>query len=502
MYILKKKANAKKAKKAKPIYKRSSIFRRYFAFTAAIVLACMVILGLIMVVFVSSQWWNDKTEALVGNARNIITVAKEYHYDDEKEDNHSLKLLSSTLHTMSVATKSDYFITDSDGNIIVCENSVNGSCEQHGQMKISSDFMKRALKNGFSDYVNDASFGRGKFVVAVPIDTDVDGVEAENLGAVFAVEDAVEGLLPYVLGIVKVFFFTSLVLLGVSSLIIYFLCRGIAVPLDEMEEVTKHFAKGEFKHRANENYKRGYFSTFAAALNKMADELAVNEEAQKSFIANVSHELKTPMTTIGGFIDGILDGTIPQSQEQGYLKIVSSEVKRLSRIVVSMLNLSKIEAGEVSLSPVEYDISKQIFDTLLSFEKRIDEKHITIDGFENMENVTAYADKDLIQQVIYNLFDNAVKFTPENGVITVFAENKDKKTRVRIRNSGAGVSNEEISRIFERFYKVDKSRSFDVKGVGLGLYIVKTIINMHDGEITARSEEGQYTEFAFEIPTE
>ena len=232
----------------------------------------------------------------------------------------------------------------------------------------------------------------------------------------------------------------------------------------------------------------------------MADELAVNEEAQKSFIANVSHELKTPMTTIGGFIDGILDGTIPENQQRRYLQTVSTEVKRLARIVVSMLNLSKIEAGEVSLSPVEYDISKQVFETLLSFERRIDEKNISIEGFEDMTPVVAYADRDLVQQVIYNLFDNAVKFTPENGTITVFVNDTENETCVTIRNTGVSVSNDEISRIFERFYKVDKSRSFDVKGVGLGLYIVKTIINMHDGEISACSKEDEYTEFSFRLP--
>lgn len=484
----------------KPIYKRSTIFRRYFSFAALIVLVCMVILGLVLIIFVSSQWWNDKTDTLVGNARNIVSVAKEYHLADKSEADHTKKLLSSTLNTMSAATKSDYFITDREGNILVCENSLNGVCAEHGKMKITEDYMNRALNNGFTNYVSDPVFGRGKFVVAVPISNDVSG--GESIGAVFAVENAVEGLLPYILGILNVFFFTAIALLGVSSITIYQLCKGIAVPLEEMEEVTKHFAKGEFEHRANENYKRGYFSSFAAALNKMADELAVNEEAQKSFIANVSHELKTPMTTIGGFIDGILDGTIPENEQRKYLQTVSSEVKRLARIVVSMLNLSKIEAGEVALSPVEYDISKQIFDTLLSFERRIDEKNISIKGFEEMGPVTAYADKDLIQQVIYNLFDNAVKFTPENGTITVFAKNTETETCVTIRNTGVSVSNEEISRIFERFYKVDKSRSFDVKGVGLGLYIVKTIINMHDGEITASSKEGEYTEFSFKLPRE
>jgi signal transduction histidine kinase len=206
------------------------------------------------------------------------------------------------------------------------------------------------------------------------------------------------------------------------------------------------------------------------------------------------------MTSIGGFIDGILDGTIPAEEEKKYLSIVSSEVKRLSRMVVSMLNISKIEAGEIQLSEIKYDVGKQIFETLLSFEKKIDDKNIEIVGFENMNEVIIEADRDLIQQVIYNLFDNAVKFTPENGKITVEAYSTNESTTVKIRNSGAGVSEEEISRIFERFYKVDKSRSFDTKGVGLGLYIVKTIINMHEGEITASSKQGEYTEFSFEIP--
>ena len=174
----------------------------------------------------------------------------------------------------------------------------------------------------------------------------------------------------------------------------------------------------------------------------MAYQLAIDDESRKSFVANVSHELKTPMTTIGGFIDGILDGTIPPEEEKKYLGVVSNEVKRLARMVVSMLNLSKIESGEVPLSPVEYDIGKQVFETMLSFEKKIYENNIEIKGFEEINNVLIKADRDLVQQVLYNLLDNAVKFTPENGTIHIFASNDGKKTYVKIRNSGAGVAPE------------------------------------------------------------
>ena len=489
----------KKQKKLSAKNRQNSIFRQYFLFTVLIVVGCLVVLGSAMIIFISAQWWNEKTETLTRNAQDIVHIMTELKDRDYADEKTSYELLSNTLSIMSKATMSDYFIVDSKGVVRICkdmdEHGRASECAEHGAMVIPEQYMTRALKNGFTDYATDDVFGLGKFVVAVPAD-----IEKNGQMVVFAVEDAITGLLPYVLNIMLVFSLMTLVLLVLCFIIIYVLSKGLTDPIYEMQEVTKHFAKGEFEHRANENYRKGYLSDFAKSLNKMADELAADEEAQRSFVANVSHELKTPMTTIGGFIDGILDGTIPPEQQRSYLMIVSNEIRRLSRTVVSMLNLSKIEAGEVSIAPVRYDVGKQIFDTLLSFEKQINDKNINVEGFEDMGSVTINADKDLIQQVIYNLVDNAVKFTPENGVISISAKNEEEKTVVSIKNTGAGVSDEEISRIFERFYKVDKSRSYDVKGVGLGLYIVKTIVNMHNGEITARSENGKYIEFCFEIP--
>ncbi len=479
--------------------KKGPLFRRYFLITASIVVLALLILGSAMIVFTASQWWTERTEALLDNARSIEAAIHADDPDAFLAGGPDMNDFIDNLKIVSSATGSDFFLVDNDGRVIACKEAGQlhtiDDCVYHAGLQITENYMLRAIRTGFRDYINDEVFGSGKFVIAVPVI-----IHDTPIGALFGVEDAITGLLPYVLSILKTFFFSMIVALLLCSVIIYFFTRGVTQPLYEMEEVTKHFAKGEFQHRANENYKRGYLSEFAVALNQMADELAVEEEAQRSFIANVSHELKTPMTSIGGFIDGILDGTIPKEQETQYLRIVSKEIRRLSRIVVSMLNLSKIEAGEVDLSPVRYDIGAQLFETLLPFERTIDDKQIQVEGFEDMGVVNVTADRDLIQQVIYNLLDNAVKFTPEGGTIYLHAKQTDKGVRVSIRNSGAGVSNEEISRIFERFYKVDKSRSFDVKGVGLGLYIVKTIINMHDGTIRASSKEGEYTEFSFELP--
>lgn len=475
--------------------KRSNLFVRYFGISALTVSLGFVFVALAIVFFIAAQWWTDKVDTLVSNSQDIYTI---YSYVSEDEELDS-SAVATTLRIMSSATDSDYFITDNKGVVLICgdcEDGLSEKCDNHKNMTISKETLERAEEGGFSDYMTDDDFGMGRFVVALPIKDRADKTEV----IVFAVEDAVTGLVPYVINVITAILCFMLVALVMVFIAIYFITRGITKPLNEMKEVTTHFAKGEFEYRADENYKKRDFSEFAKALNKMAYELKIDDEAQKSFIANVSHELKTPMTSIGGFIDGILDGTIPPEEEKKYLTIVSNEVKRLSRMVVSMLNLSKIETGEVKLSPQKYDIGKQMFETLLSFEKKIDEKNIEIDGFEDINGVVIEADRDLIQQVIYNLVDNAVKFTPDGGTITLLAKNNDEKTVVTIRNSGAGVDEDEISRIFERFYKVDKSRSFDTKGVGLGLYIVKTIVNMHGGEIIASSKKGEYTEFSFEIP--
>ncbi len=477
--------------------KSTGLFRRYFSVSAAVVSTGFIFIGFVMMIFTAAQWWTEKVDMLTKNSQDISIIYAEYSRGEIPVDR-DIEHLSTTLSVMSKATMSDYFITDLEGKVIVCgdcEKAYSSNCEAHKEFVVAVDYMQRALDGGFTDYSTSEEFGIGKFIVAVPVKYG-----GENIAVVYAIEDAITGLFPYVLSIGQAFVWVILFALAIIFVVIFYLVKGITTPLNEMKEVTEYIAKGDFSYRANENYKKKNFSEFAKALNKMAYELSVDDEAQKSFVANVSHELKTPMTTIGGFIDGILDGTIPPSEEKKYLNIVSNEVKRLSRMVVSMLNLSKIEAGEVQLSPTRYDIGKQIFETLLSFEKKIDEKKIEILGFEDMGEVLVDADRDLVQQVIYNLIDNAVKFTPEKGSITVFAKADEEKTTVTIRNSGAGISAGEIERIFERFYKVDKSRSYDTKGVGLGLYIVKTVINMHDGTITAGSKQGEYTEFTFEIP--
>lgn len=476
--------------------KKNLFFLRFYIVSGLVIMAAFIVFGLMTIAMITMHWWNEKMDMLNDNSESIATDYINAVY--RQKNDLSTLLLGNDIQTISEATEADYFICDTSGKIIVCKEflETNGRvCPKHSAIEISADLVERARLERFSSFRSLDDNIRDSFVVAMPI------VYAGTVvGEVFAVEDAVQGLLPYVGSMFKMVFYAFLVALLVAYIIIYFYSRRITKPIGDMIEATSRYAKGDFTYHVNAEGSSQEMVNMAEAMNKMVDELAIDDKAKKSFVANVSHELKTPMTTIGGFVDGILDGTIPKEKEEEYLRTVSNEVKRLSRLVVAMLNLSKIESGEISIKPNKYNVSSQIIEVLLSMEQRLNEKKINVDGLEDMSDLKIYADRDLLHQVIYNLLDNAVKFTPEGGTITFFGKYENDATTITIRNSGQGISDDEISRIFERFYKVDQSRSFDVKGVGLGLYIVKTIVNMHDGVIKADSKKGEYTEFTFTIP--
>lgn len=477
-----------------------SIVRHYYLLTAVIITVSFMIFSVLMMVLVTSHWWNEKMDMLLENSEAISQsyVSALSSSDDDKRFN--TLILGNNIKTISDATESDYYVCGVDGKIIICPEFLsNGGkvCDEHSSIEVEPDLVSRAKTETFTSFTAlDPHFGNS-FIVAMPI--SYNGI---LIGEVFAVEDAVEGLLPYVASICRITFWSTLAGIIVAFASIYIITRRTTKPIEEIVEAMGRYAKGDFSYRVSAAGSNNDMQQVIFALNKMVDDLAVDNEAKKSFVANVSHELKTPMTTIGGFVDGILDGTIPPEKEKEYLMTVSTEVKRLARLVVSMLNLSKIESGEVKLQPTRYDISSQIIETLISMEQRITEKNISVEGLDEISDIKVYADRDLLHQVIYNLLDNAVKFTNENGTISVFASEEDDMISITLRNSGGGLSKEETSRIFERFYKVDQSRSFDVKGVGLGLYIVKTIINMHEGIIYADSVQGQYTQFTLKLPKE
>ena len=304
----------------------------------------------------------------------------------------------------------------------------------------------------------------------------------------------------HLMGIVTSAIVIAMVLVLIVSLIaVSLISVHVTSPLKHMSKAVREYARGDFSARVPVHGK-DEVAELAIAFNRMAEDLGRLETMRNSFLANVSHDLRTPMTTIGGFVDGILDGVIPPEKQDHYLTIVSTEVKRLSRLVSSLLDISKMEAGDRKFVMAPFDICEMGRQILISCEQRIEAKHLDV-GFEcDEEHLFVEADRDAIYQVFYNLCDNAVKYSSEGAKVLVrVTEEKNHKIQVTVFNEGPGIPDEDQPLVFERFYKADKSRSLDKSGLGLGLYIVKTIVKAHGEDIWVKSEYGKNCEFGFTL---
>ena len=299
-----------------------------------------------------------------------------------------------------------------------------------------------------------------------------------------------------------IFLFVSLlVVLACAALMIIF-ARQQSAPLRAMAKAAYDFGHGDLSARVKTDGKNTEeVEELALAFNNMASSLQKSEYQRQEFVANVSHELKTPMTTISGYVDGILDGTIPDSRQEYYLQIVSDETKRLSRLVRSMLDISQLqkEQGIPEEKKMHFDLEEAMGQVLITFEKKINDKKLNVDVDLPEHPVYTIANRDYITQVIYNLIDNAVKFCPEGGTLGLKIKEGGNKVYVSISNEGQTIPPEELPLVFDRFHKLDKSRSQNRDGWGLGLYIVKTIVCSHGENISVTSRDGK-TEFTFTMP--
>lgn len=284
----------------------------------------------------------------------------------------------------------------------------------------------------------------------------------------------------------------------ISALLVYIFTLRLTKPLKLINNAAKQIANGEFNKRVDIS-SEDEIGQLAESFNHMAKALENLEEMRRAFIANVSHELRTPMTSIQGFIEGILDGTIPPEREREYLSIVSDETRRLSRLTNDLLDLARMESGEMKLTFVTFDINELIRRCIIKMENLIVKKNIQIEANFHENVALVYADKDSIERVLLNLLHNAVKFVSEGGQITIETAKAKGKIQVSVKDNGVGIDSEEIGLIWDRFYKSDKSRGKDKTGTGLGLAIVKNIINEHGQEIHVESELGKGTIFKFKL---
>lgn len=472
---------------------QKTLFKKYLRITSLVILISFLILSLVMLIFVSNYWKSEKRNVLRKSAESIsriaasnaITLSRGVYQLDEVR-------MRSFMVAFADNIESDIFVTDSRGQIIMAAYSSGGNVNASGQ--VDADIMQKALGNRYGTQgTMGGIYTVPYYVVGVPIT-----VGTNTIGAVFAAYN-VASFNVFRVDLMKIFLYTMLAAFLVAFCVLWLFSYRLVQPLRIMAAAAHCFGEGNFSVRVPVT-SQDEIGQLAVAFNSMAGSLASGESVRRNFIANVSHELKTPMTTIAGFIDGILDGTIPPEKQDHYLKIVSQEVKRLSRLVRTMLDLSRIDSGEMKLRPARFDLTNTVLSALLSFEDAIDAKKIEVRGLEDAESIYVDGDPDMIHQVVYNLIDNAVKFTNDNGYLEIRLKSEPSRTVVSVENSGAGIAPDELPLIFERFYKTDKSRSQDKNGMGLGLYIVKTIVRLHGGEISAESVVNEYCRFIFWLP--
>ena len=403
------------------------------------------------------------------------------------------------LINLDIAAKvsdADTVICDEEGRILLCSDDPLG-CE-HQSMTVGTGFMEAVLSKGrvMDTGVIQGLYEDTRYVCAVPIR---DGGEA--LGIVI-VSRPVASSQAVLHKMTDIFISLSVMVVLVSVLAIGFFVNRQMRPLKIMAKTATAFGHGDLDARVEigDNYPHEV-EELALAFNNMASSLQKSEYQRREFVANVSHELKTPMTTIGGYVDGILDGTIPESRARHYMRLVSDETKRLSRLVRSMLDISQLqtEGGIPEEKKTRFDLEEMAGRVLITFEHKINAKGLEVEVQMPEHPVYTFANQDYMTQVVYNLVDNAVKFCPEGGRLGLTVREGGGKAYVSVSNDGETIPPEELPLVFDRFHKTDKSRSQNRDGWGLGLYIVRTIVCAHGEDISVTSRDGK-TEFTFTLP--
>lgn len=470
-----------------------NVYLRNFVATATLVFMCFLLVAVSFVGIGRGYIINDYRERMDNNASEVARTASAI------ADGDSLTSwsLSMTLSSISRTTGNQVFITDETGKIVSCSDRAP-MCEHLGH-QIPADVMQTLEMTGEYDQMSTLGglYEKNRYAVARPIKTAADGNDI--IGYVF-ITNVVDNILKTWSSLTGI---TAIVTIGVfaaAMIVSLMYSKHMAKPLDEMAAASRRFARGDFSVRVRQREDpTDEMGAMIDSFNKMADSLENAEARRSEFIANISHELRTPMTTISGFAEGLLDGTIPPEDEKKYLRAISDETKRLSRLVRDMLDVSQLRNRAADPTKrIDFDLTELTLQTLLSFESRATKKNLDVDPQLPDNHIMVHADKDAITQVIYNLLDNAVKFASPGSCITVRIYKDNGKAYVSVRDYGETIPPDDLPFIFDRFHKSDRSRSLDKDGVGLGLYLVKSIINSHDEDIAVTSRDGM-TEFVFTL---
>ena len=462
-------------------------FRRQMTLIVCVLLVATTLIGVSFWALFTRYVTDEKQTSMRETADSVVQLTKAYSSfylrDVEYRTN---------LAVAAAASGSDIVICTEEGQVCICASDIQ-NCSHIGH-SLGRTTAEKVFTSGGIMVSSEASriYGSERIAIAVPV-TAEDGTRL----CIVMVSSERSELYALTTQTIQIFLMVSLLALALTLLLTPYLTRRETAPIRTMASAARQIARGDMNVRVPTGYQNEEMEELAVAFNNMTIALQNSETVRQEFVANVSHELKTPMTTIAGYLDGMLDGTIPEEKTHYYMELVATEARRLSRLVRNMLEISRLKDQGIPPNKLtDFDICEAAGQALLCFEQPINRKHLNVDVDMPELGLSVHAMMDAVTQVLHNLIDNAVKFANEGGTLSIRVVRRGDSAVVTVGNTGPTIAPEELPLIFDRFHKTDKSRSTDRDGVGLGLYIVKTIVTAHGEDIYVTSRDGK-TEFTF-----
>ncbi len=466
------------------------MFHRLFMRMAVNFMTVLMIVLLVLGGLVSRFMWINQLNSGVDLMKQEAKAIAQ-NYQDLSDYQITTRVFASSIN--EAAADSSVWLVDKNGlqlNITGLDSSTPDLTQEDVKT-----YMKAVLQSGepmtfqggFERY-----FGKNAVMtVAMPLSS-----RGETVGAVFIhkkLEMFNTGFIPLFRELWMAAMMASLLGLVLTA----YTALRITRPLRELAAAAKRLGQGDMSVKVRV-YADDEIGEVSGAFNNMVDALKDMEEQRKGFVANVSHELRSPITSIAGYLQGMLDGTIPKEEQHKYMQVVYDETQRLTRLIRDLLDLSRIESGNMPMNPIDFNINELMRRVLIKYEGRIDEKNMEIDADFAQEPCLVHADMDRIEQVVSNLVDNAIKFCGQYGKLTLLTRIQGSECAVSVIDDGAGIDEKDLPHVFDRFYTVDKAHTSG-KGTGLGLSIVRQILLQHGHDIAVLSTKGEGTNFTFAL---
>lgn len=462
---------------------KSSIFTKLFFTYVISSIAAFLIFSAVFYVLFQNDLKQEFLSTLHDQHEQVEQTLKLAYGEGQNKE-----AIISTLSFMNDKDHKSIYLFDEAGELL------HFFSDMAEPLLIEKEFIAQALKgNQVNEFVNEK--GQRIFLMVSPIEAGIDSFEEKVLVI------ALHGYDRVAKSIKGMFLLAGLITTVVTTCFLFLLSKKFSAPLRNMNSVAMEYAKGKFDKKMVVKSK-DEIGQLGETLNHMGKELASLDSMRKEFVANVSHDMRSPLTSINGFVGAMIDGTIPEHDQKRYLHLMKDETERLIKLVNELLDIARMEAGQVSIQPSNYNVTEQIRTLIAKLEPQLSKQKLEIELQCNDEkDVYVFADKDRIDQVLSNLIQNAINFSPENGLVTVNLLPNEGEVLISIEDHGQGIPKQQLKFIWDRFFKVDKARSLKV-GTGIGLSIVKHIIDLHGAKIDVASEVGKGTVFTLTLPLE